>query len=88
MFNIIETYESDCHNSCWQIYVSMYHISRVIVPDHILMWSSAQWVVWYKYSWLGFLKILNYVPKEREKYTAKNKPSFATVKFCDGSVMT
>ena len=24
-------------------------------------------------SWLGFLKILNYVPKEREKYTAKNK---------------
>ena len=42
-------------------------------------------VVWYNNSWLGFLKILNYVPKEREKYTAKNEPSFVTVKCCDGS---
>ena len=36
-------------------------------------------VVWYNNSWLGFLKILNYVPKESEKYTAKNEPSFVTV---------
>ena len=27
-------------------------------------------VVWYNNSWLGFLKILNYVPKEREKFSA------------------
>ena len=26
---------------------------------------------WYNNSWLGFLKILNYVPKEREKYTVE-----------------
>ena len=40
----------------------------------------------YNNSWLGFLKILNYVPKERDKYhTAKNEPSFVTVKSCDGS---
>ena len=38
-------------------------------------------VVWYNNSWLGFLKILNYVPKEREKYTAKSESSFVTVKF-------
>ena len=25
----------------------------------------------------GFLKFLNYVPKEREKYTAKNEPLFS-----------
>ena len=31
-------------------------------------------VVWYNNSWLGFLQILNYVPKEREKYTAKMSP--------------
>ena len=42
-------------------------------------------VVWYNNSWLGFLKILNYVPKERVKYTAKNEPSFVTVGCCDGS---
>ena len=42
-------------------------------------------VVWYNNSWLGFLKIQIYVPKEREKYTAKNEPSFVTVKCCDGS---
>ena len=43
-------------------------------------------VVWYNNSWLGFLKKnLNYVPKEREKYSAKNEPSFVTVKCCDGS---
>ena len=29
-------------------------------------------VVWYNNSWLGFLKILNSVPKERNKYTANN----------------
>ena len=33
---------------------------------------------------LGFFFILNYVPKEREKYSAKNEPSFVTVKWCDG----
>ena len=36
-------------------------------------------MVWYNNSWLGFLKLLNYVSKEREKYTAKNEPSFVTV---------
>ena len=38
-------------------------------------------VVWHNNSWIGFLKILNYictlyVPKEREKIPAKNEPSF------------
>ena len=28
-------------------------------------------VVWYNSSWLGFLNILNYVPKERENFSAK-----------------
>ena len=45
-------------------------------------------VVWYKNktkSWLGFLKILNYVPKEREIFSAKNEPSFVRVKCCDDS---
>ena len=28
---------------------------------------------------------MNYVPKEREKYSAKYEPSFVTVKCCDGS---
>ena len=42
---------------------------------------------WYNNSWLGFLKILNYVglPKESKKLSAKNEPSFVTVKCCDGS---
>ena len=41
---------------------------------------------WYNHSWLGFLKILNYVPREREKFSAKNDPPpFVTVKCCDGS---
>ena len=31
-------------------------------------------VVWYNNYLLGFQKILNYVPKERERYTAKNEP--------------
>ena len=44
-------------------------------------------VVWYNNSWLGFLKILNYVglPKERKIY-CKNEPSFVTVKCCDGLI--
>ena len=46
--------------------------------DHIKL-------VWYHNSGLGFLKILNYVPKEREHFSAKNEPSFVTVKFCDDS---
>ena len=36
-------------------------------------------VVWYNNSWLGSLKILNYVAKEREIYTAKNEPSIVIV---------
>ena len=36
-------------------------------------------VVWYTNSWLGFLKILNYVPNERENFSAKTEPSFVTV---------
>ena len=31
-------------------------------------------MVWYNNSWLGFLKILNYVPKEREKISVKTSP--------------
>ena len=44
-------------------------------------------VVWYNNSWLGFLKILNYmyVPKEREIFLQKNEPSFVSIKCCDGS---
>ena len=52
--------------------------------DHIKMRSDM-----YNNSWLGFLKILNYmymyVPKEREKNSAKNEPSFVTVKSYNGS---
>ena len=44
-------------------------------------------VVWYNNSWLGFLKILNYVPKERENISAKNEPSYFTVKCCDGQLI-
>ena len=40
---------------------------------------------WCNNSWLCFLKILTYVPKEREKFSAKNAPSFLTVNCCDGS---
>ena len=32
-------------------------------------------VVWCNNSWLGFLKFLTYVPKEREKITEKYEPS-------------
>ena len=44
-------------------------------------------VVWYNYynSLLDFQKILNYVPKERKKKSAKNEPSFVTIKCCNGS---
>ena len=41
-------------------------------------------LILYNNSWLGFLKILNYVPKERENLSAKNEPSFVTIK-CDDS---
>ena len=42
---------------------------------------SHQNTFWYNNSWLGFLlKNLNYVPKEREKVSAKKLPSFVTVK--------
>ena len=43
------------------------------VLDHIKMWSGT--ITLDK----GFIKILNYVPKEREKHTAKNEPSFGRV---------
>ena len=43
-------------------------------------------VFWYNNYWLGFLKILNYVPKERESFSAENDPSFVTVKCCNGSI--
>ena len=33
-----------------------------------------------------FLKILNYVQKERGQFSAENEPSFVTVKCCDGSM--
>ena len=58
------------------------NINKVINP---LSTKPHKNVVWYNNSWLDFLKILNYVPKEREKYTAKNEPSFVTGKCCDGS---
>ena len=35
-----------------------------------------QSVVWYNDSLLGFQKVPNYVPKEREKKSEKNEPSF------------
>ena len=36
---------------------------------------------WYNNSWLGFLKILNYMYQKKEKkISAKNEPSFVTVK--------
>ena len=48
--------------------------------DHIKMWSDAIIL-----DYLCFLKIVNYVPKERETFSAKNEPSFVSVKCCDGS---
>ena len=61
------------------------HIKPRPITPKMLSTRPHQNVVWYNNSWLGFLKILNYVPKEREKYTAKNEPSFVTVKCCNGS---
>ena len=58
---------------------------RVHVAVNPLSTRPHQNVVWCNNSRLDFLKILNYVPKERAKYTAKNEPSFVTVKCCDGS---
>ena len=38
---------------------------------------------WYNNSWLGFLKILTYLSKERgKKISTKNEPSFVAVKCC------
>ena len=63
--------------------------SNILIVDHNsfnpLSTRPHQNVAWYNNSWLGFLKILNYVPKEREKYIATNEPSFVTVKCCNGS---
>ena len=68
------------------------------IPHFIPEWQSGsehminplstrphQNVVWYNNSWLGFLNILKYVPKERDKFSAKNEPSFVTVICSDGS---
>ena len=41
---------------------------------HPLSTRPHQNVVWYNYSWLSLLKILNYVAKEREKDTGKISP--------------
>ena len=63
--------------------------SREYIPHRSLRWGPGpinpfstrphQNAFWYNNSWLGFLKILNYVPKEREKISAKNEPPFVTV---------
>ena len=42
-----------------------------ICLTHWALYRPHQNVVWYNNSWLGFLKILNYVPTEREKKSAK-----------------
>ena len=57
----------------------------MFISVHPFSTRPHQNVVWYNNSWLGFLKIVNYVPKEREKYSSKNEPSFVTVKCCNGS---
>jgi len=44
------------------------------------MWSGSITL-----DYIGFLKILTDVPKEREKYTEKNEPSYIRVKCCYGS---
>ena len=72
-----------CNLVCLKILIALYILSQ----HNPLSTRPHQNVVWYNNSWLGVLKILKYVPKEREKYTAKNEPSFVTVtcKCCDGS---
>ena len=50
------------------------HVSIYLLFINPLSTKPHQNVVWYNNSSLGFLKILNYVPKERAKYTAKNSP--------------
>ena len=71
----------------WRKIISFdfHHIPKLSIAFNPLSTRPHENVVWYNNSWLGFLKILNYVPKEREKYTAKNESSFVTVKCCDGS---
>ena len=71
------------HKFCGQIIFSIEILC--IFCNGVKYQLPHQTVVWCNNSWLGFLKILNYVPKEREKYTAKNEPSFVAVKCCDGS---
>ena len=55
-----------------------YHLTHWAL-DHIKMWSGTI------NSWLGFLKILNYVPKEREKYILQKMSPHLSVKCCNGS---
>ena len=59
---------------CWRTCISnsaAWLFATVHLSINPLSTRPHQDVVWYNNSWLGFLKILNYVPKEREKYTAK-----------------
>ena len=43
-------------------------------PLNPLSTRPHQYVVWYNNSWLGFLKIVNYIPKERENILQKMSP--------------
>ena len=68
-----EGQEKKCQWQWWDLFFSF--------PFSPLSTRPHQNVVWYNNSWC-FLKILNYVPKEREKYTNK---VLVTDKCCDGS---
>ena len=73
------------HDSAWEA-ESHDPLSRVMCGGlNPLSTRPHQNVVWYNDSWLGFLQMLNDIPKERETYTANNEPSIFTVKCCDGS---
>ena len=61
------------HTDCTQRFVYHNHDWNEL---EVITFNPDQNVVWYNNSWLGFLKILNYVPKEREKFSAKNEPPF------------
>ena len=53
---------------CCMSEYTLFFVTHVQFP---LSTRPFQNVVWYNNSWLGFLKILNYVPKEREKIYCK-----------------
>ena len=95
VFISVVTYSVYCLTMVWLCTIHDMHIFlrhtcilyeiQVHASYNPLSTRPHQNVVWYNNSWLGFLKILNYVPKEREQLFAKNEPSFGTVKCCDGS---